>query len=456
MKKLTALVGGDGLRSRSIRASGLTFVGFGAQNLLRLGGNLILTRILFPEAFGIMALVQVFITGLEMFSDIGINTSIIQNKRGHDPAFLNTAWTLQILRGLLLWTIVLLSAPWIASFYEVPVLEALLPVAGATVLIAGFNSTKLAAANKELTIGTVTMILIVSQVVALICIIALALTLKSVWALAIGGLGGALCKMLLSHFALPGVNNRLQLERAAFKEMFRFGKYIFLATLSGFLIAQADRGILGKYVSLDELALYQIAFFLATVPIVMQRQLASKVLFPLYSKRPPSESAANRSSVAKARAAIVGTILTLSAILAVFGNDLVIFLYDPRYEAAGLLLVLIALSRLPAIVTGNYGQVLLAAGASGAFALQQIVGATLNTLLIFLGVLWYGAPGVAVAPFLTSLVMYPVLVRAIRPYQAWMPWHDAMWATVAIGVLALAVWMNWPELSGLMAELGLL
>ncbi|MEO1153536.1 MAG: oligosaccharide flippase family protein, partial [Pseudomonadota bacterium] len=230
MKKLTALVGGDGLRSRSIRASGLTFVGFGAQNLLRLGGNLILTRILFPEAFGIMALVQVFITGLEMFSDIGINTSIIQNKRGHDPAFLNTAWTLQILRGLLLWTIVLLSAPWIASFYEVPVLEALLPVAGATVLIAGFNSTKLAAANKELTIGTVTMILIVSQVVALICIIALALTLKSVWALAIGGLGGAFQLQPVVDPRQGKMRQKHLAQRAAFKEMFRFGKYIFLAT----------------------------------------------------------------------------------------------------------------------------------------------------------------------------------------------------------------------------------
>ncbi|MEL7114178.1 MAG: oligosaccharide flippase family protein [Pseudomonadota bacterium] len=454
MNKLTALLSGDGLRSRSIRASGLTFIGFGAQNIIRLGGNLILTRILFPEAFGIMALVQVFITGLEMFSDIGVNTSIIQNKRGHDPAFLNTAWTVQIIRGLLLWGIVLLAAPSIADFYDVPVLAALLPVAGLTVVLAGFNSTKLATANKELTIGTVITILVVSQLVGLICIIVLALSLKSVWALAIGGLAGALCKTLLSHFSLPGINNRLYLERAAFGELFSFGKYIFLATLSGFLIAQADRAILGKYVSLEELALYQIAFFLATVPIVMQRQLASKVLFPLYSKRPPSESSENRSSVGKARMAIVGAILTLSAILAVFGNDLVILLYDPRYEAAGLLLVLIALSRLPAIVTGNYGQVLLASGASGKFAAQQIIGAVLNTLLIFLGVIWYGAPGVAIAPFLTSLLMYPVLVRAIRPYNAWMPWHDAMWAGVALGVLALALWMNWPELDRLLLDLG--
>jgi hypothetical protein len=63
--------------------------------------DLILTRLLFPEAFGLMALVQVFMGGLQMFSDLGVNMSIIQSKRGEDPDFLNTAWTFQILRGLI-------------------------------------------------------------------------------------------------------------------------------------------------------------------------------------------------------------------------------------------------------------------------------------------------------------------------------------------------------------------
>lgn len=449
---LKALLTGDGLRSRSIRASGLTFVGYGAQNIIRLGGNLILTRILFPEAFGIMALVQVFIAGLEMFSDIGLNTSIIQNKRGHDPAFLNTAWTLQILRGLLLWSLVLLAAPSIAAFYEVEILAEILPFAGFVVVIAGFNSTKLATANKELKIGTVTTIQIGSQLVGLICIIALALSLKSVWALVLGGLAGALCKMLLSHFALPGVSNRLHLERAAFGELFSFGKYIFLATMSGFLIAQADRAILGKFVSLAELAHYQIAFFLATVPIVMQRQLAKKVLFPLYSKRPPKESAENRHNVGRARAAIVGAILGLSAILAVFGNDIVRLLYDVRYESAGPLLVLIALSRLPNIIIGNYGLVLLADGASGRFAFLQVTGALVNTALIAVGVVWYGAAGVAIAPLLAGIIMYPIIVRAIYSYGAWQPRHDAMWAALALGLFALALWYNLPEITALFVD----
>jgi O-antigen/teichoic acid export membrane protein len=72
---------------------------------LRLGSNIVLAWLLFPEAFGLMLLVNVFMQGLQMFSDIGIGPSIIQNKRGNDPDFLNTAWTIQAIRGFVLWFI---------------------------------------------------------------------------------------------------------------------------------------------------------------------------------------------------------------------------------------------------------------------------------------------------------------------------------------------------------------
>ena len=144
-------VRGDGLKARSIRGTGFVGLSFVAQNALRLGGNLVLTRILFPEAFGLMALVQIVITGLTMFSDMGIRVSIIKDARGEDPVYLDTAWTLQILRGALLWAITWALALPVAAFYEEPVLAQMLPVAGLTALIQGFNSTKMATQNRAMT-----------------------------------------------------------------------------------------------------------------------------------------------------------------------------------------------------------------------------------------------------------------------------------------------------------------
>src|SRR6056297_894581 len=120
MQRFQRLFSGNALRARAIRSTALTVFKFGGANFLRLGSNLILTRILFPEAFGLMALVAVFLTGLKMFSDFGLNASIIRSARGDDPIFLQTAWTVQILRGIMLWLISVMLAGPVAAFYEEP------------------------------------------------------------------------------------------------------------------------------------------------------------------------------------------------------------------------------------------------------------------------------------------------------------------------------------------------
>jgi O-antigen/teichoic acid export membrane protein len=93
-----------------INSSFWTILGYGLSQLFRLAGNIILTKLLMPEMFGIMAIVNVLIMGSQMFSDIGLGPSIIQNKRGEDPDFINTAWTLQIIRGFAIWLLVILLA----------------------------------------------------------------------------------------------------------------------------------------------------------------------------------------------------------------------------------------------------------------------------------------------------------------------------------------------------------
>ena len=97
-----ARLSGHGLFARALRGSVLTAGSYATAQGLRLISNLILTRLLYPEAFGVMALVSVALVGLQMFSDLGLGPAIAQNPRGDDPDFLNTAFTLNALRGAVL------------------------------------------------------------------------------------------------------------------------------------------------------------------------------------------------------------------------------------------------------------------------------------------------------------------------------------------------------------------
>src|SRR5690606_37933513 len=144
-----------------------TIAGYGAGHMLRLGSNLILTRLLFPEAFALMALVQVFMQGLAMFSDIGIGPSIVQNSRGEDVTFLNTAWTIQIVRGIVLSICACVVAWPVSEVYGEPLLLPLLAVSGFSALIAGFNSTSVFTLNRKLAFGRLIAIQLLSHVVSL-------------------------------------------------------------------------------------------------------------------------------------------------------------------------------------------------------------------------------------------------------------------------------------------------
>lgn len=437
-----SLFRGDGLRGRSIRSSFFTIMNIGSENLLRLGGNLILTRLLFPEAFGIMALVQVVMMGLRMFSDIGVRLSIVQNERGNDPLFLDTAWVLQIGRGVVLWLATVALAVPMASFYDADILTQLLPVAGLTALFQGFNSTKLATADRYLVLGRVTAINVIARVIGLIVLVGLAFWWRSTWALVIGGLVAPFAMMVMSHLFLPGHNNRFRFDRAAARTLIKFGKYIFLATIAGFLLLQADRAILGKLVSLTDLALYNIAIQLATLPRVLQQNLVSRVLYSLYSTRPPSESQRNYRDIARARFLVVGTTMAMALVLALIGNALIVLLYDPRYETAGGLLVLMAVGALPGLINTSYSTVMLAAGDSGRFALVNTIAAVLQIAVLVVGISAYGVVGAALSPLVSGLLFYPIIVLAIRPYNGWIPRHDVLFALFAAAGASLALWVN--------------
>ena len=98
--RLSAIARADDLRAKSARSTLWTVSGFGMQSALRLGSNLVLTRLLAPEMFGLMALAFTFLQALTFMSDVGTRHSVMRSTRGEDPVFLRAAWTVQALRGV--------------------------------------------------------------------------------------------------------------------------------------------------------------------------------------------------------------------------------------------------------------------------------------------------------------------------------------------------------------------
>src|SRR6059058_949629 len=159
---------------------------YGSVQLLRLLNNVILARLLAPPIFGLMAVVNAVRTGVELLSDVGILQNIISNKRGEDPIFYDTAWTLQALRGLVLAALCMLLAVPIARFFNYPQLAVILPVASLFFVFNGFDSTARALVQKQLQVARLSLFDIAIGVVSLAAHVTIALITPTVWALVLG------------------------------------------------------------------------------------------------------------------------------------------------------------------------------------------------------------------------------------------------------------------------------
>lgn len=420
------------LKKRAINSGLWVTVGYGLQQVLRLGSNLILTRLLFPEAFGLMAIIQTVMIGLTMMSDIGIVPSIIHNKRGNEPEFLNTAWSLQVVQGVLIFFVVFLSAPFFAKFYNEAMLSQLLPVVGLSSLIAGFNSTKLASANRNLLMGKVTLIELLTYIVSIIVTILLAWIYKSVWALVWGTLAGGFLKMLASHFYLPGTRNKFAWEQPALKALFGFGSWIFLSSALTFLAGEGNKLFVAKFLDVKMLAFYTLASTMSLIFWQAMLQLSGKILFPTYSEVLRDHPERMDSLLTKARLAMIASGGLCALFFVLYGDQFMWAIYDDRYRDSGVMLQILGMGSLAGIIIGSYTGVFFAKGLVNISAATQAVQIVVQVIAILLGAHFYGTKGVIIALASIHWLLYPVYAYLLHTKAGlWQPKIDLPFLAVS-------------------------
>ena len=442
---------GTGLWARVMRGSAFTIMGYGVSMALRLGSNLILARLLFPEAFGLALLLSLLMVGLQMFSDVGITPSILRSPRGDDPDFLNTAWTVQVLRGGVLWLAACALAWPMAQFYNAPELVQMAPVMSLTLIISGFNPTRIDTAGRHLLLGRVTALDLVAQTIGLGAMVVLAWITGSIWALVFGNLVLAASKLGLCWAFLPGPPNRFRWERAAVGELFSFGKWIFLSTIAGFLYLHADKAVLGRYLSTELLGIYNIGHALASLPLLLATQLAHRMMIPIYRERPPAESRESYMELRRMRLGLTGAALALSLALALWGGVLVDLLYDDRYTLSGSIVVVVAIVLMVQLIPLTYDQAALAAGDSGRFFAMVALRAIIQIAAFVIGVELFGLAGALAGQAVGLALSYLVVVVLIRRYGVWDPLHDALAWVLTLAIAALALTLNRDLLAALIS-----
>ena len=421
----------------AIRGAIWTIISFGSIYVLRFGNNLILTRLLKPEFFGLMAFVNTLRVGLELFSDIGISQNIVNSQRGDEPSFLNTAWTLQVIRGIFIWVICLLISFPLALFYNDLRLQWLIPIVVFTSVIDGFSSTSLHSLHRRMELGKLSLYELILQASYLSTLIFLVWLYPNIWALAFGTLISAIYRLVSSYWLIPKYSNHFAWDKEAVKEIFTFGKWMFVASGLMFAAEQADYIILGKLLSFQMLGIYIIAYTLASIPREIIKQLSQKVIFPAISKQTNLPRHILRAKILPQRKLILlGFAISLAA-LTTTGDLIVTTLYDKRYAAAGWMMPILCCGMWFSLLFYSISPALLALGKPLYSAQSNFARFAIITLAMPLAYQTFGIVGAIVVIAFSDLPLYLTNLYGLWQEKLFCVTQDIQATSFFIAVLIL-------------------
>ena len=428
------------LESRALKGTYFIVAFYGMALSLRFVSSIVLTRLFAPELFGLMTLLTTIIVGLNLFSHIGLEDSIIQNPRGDDEPFINTAWTIQVLRGIGLWVVLLILAWPVARFYD-PRLFWLLPVVAFGSVISGFSAPSLLSLSRHLGVGRLSLLELICQFVMFGVAIVWAYFDRTIWALVAARLASELVRTLLSYrLAKHGVRPRFVLERESVRALVTFGRWILIGTALTFLASQSDRLILPKLLpkatAFQVLGVYGIAFSLSDLPRQIISMFSSKVGFPFIAKFAHQPRPEFRKVLSKYRLMVLAVGAVLLTFTICVGDVFILHVYKKPFHGAAWMIAIFGLGLWHTLLYSTISPAIMSLQKSHYNALANLLYFVTLLVLLPLGYSYFGIVGAVAAVAVSDLPMYVVNVYASYQQGLGMLRQDGLMTLVFIGTLA--------------------
>ncbi len=320
--------------SNAIRGTIMSVLSVGGSMGIRLATNIFMTRLLSPEMYGQMALLVAVDIGLRMLSDVGTYFVIINHPKGDEPRFMDTVFTVEVVRGIAMWVVALLiSWPYANYVAMQPELATVLPIFALSTIINGFTSSNVNLLKREMKYGLLTISEVGEQVVASGVSILYALFIeRSLWALVAGTLFAAIARTVFSHLFIPGPRSRFAWDKTVLHQL--EGHWIFLSTALTYFAQRFDIFITPRLLTIGQIGVYNQANVLAQMPLFVGARIVGTVFMPAMSKVLRENPAAHPAKYLQGMYVVLlgGGVACLAVALA--SPSFFYILYDVRYHDA--------------------------------------------------------------------------------------------------------------------------
>ena len=411
-KSAEVALSGDGLKAKVFRGGAWLGGGSIAEQAMRFGRSMLLTRLLAPEAFGTMAVIMSASSAIHTITDIGIKEALIQNPRGSEEHYMGAAWWLALGRAVTLAFLVCLIAPWMARFYGNSEITPLLRVATLSVILDGAFSSRAYIAMKEMKFSRWAAINHGGGIIGIVITVVLSFFIRDVWALVLGLCSESAARCILSFVICPYVP-LLNWNTAAIRDLLRFSKGLFGLAFLNLIFARTDIFVLAKLYPAAQLGVYSMALYLAQTPVSYLMNLLGQTMLPTFSHIQGDDRRVGRILLQVSSLIIFLGIPAL--VFVVFcGHSLLMIVYGPRYGAASTALILTCAVALVNLLNGQLTTVFYARALPQLHRTCVLIMAIMMIVLMYPFAKWFGLVGGPMACLASVLVGFLFQLVRVR------------------------------------------
>ena len=403
------------VRERTVRSSVWITLSSVLAYVVDLINYLILARLLVPEIFGLVSIVVLIQRGINVLTQTSFKHALIYRQDSERNAA-DTAWVLNILRGVILFVLVFLAAPWISNFYGQPILSRAIKFVAFVFILDGLQNVNLVLYEKSLDFKKIALSRIVRSILSCAIVLSLAFILRSLWALLIGILFHSAYNLCVS-FIIQKKKPRFHFEKTSAAELIHYSKYVTGAGILVFLTTRGDDAIIGKLLGMRELGYYTYAYLIANLPSTHFTKVLSEVIFPTYST---ISGDLVKLKTAYLSVAKLVSYVAIPAGVAIFllAEPIVLLLLGPVWEPVISPLKILVLFGMVRSLAATTGPIFKAVGKP-----DIIFYVTLSKLLVIIAIIFpltktYGIEGAALAVtapmLLEQLFLWRILSKTIQ------------------------------------------
>jgi O-antigen/teichoic acid export membrane protein len=404
-KKLAIAQDDDSLSKKVAKGSiWVFFIKIGKQ-LLSLARNIVLARILAPHDFGLFGIALLTLSTLEHFTSTGFKQALVQKKEEPEK-YLDTAWTVEVVRSTVLFLLLFILSGPIAGFFDSPSAKALIQVLSFSILLKGFINIGVIYFQKELKFHKTFIFDLAPPLMDLVITISTLLILRNVWALVIGSLAGSLTNVIVSYL-IHHHRPKLRFKLSEAKELFDFSKWIMGSTLLNFLLTEGDDILVGRILGPASLGLYQMAYRISNFPATQITQLINQVSFPAYAII-QDQIKRLRSSYLKVLKSIAFFSFPISFYLFFFANDFTSVVLGEKWLAAVPAIQGLVVWGLVRSIGGTTGPLFQAIGRPDLATKVQLIKLIILAAIIYPLTTSYGLIGTVIAVVISALISNPI------------------------------------------------